>query len=664
MWCHGARAAAAVVAAVVGVTLVPPVAAPAYAASSSIDHVQDRGRELQLVVSLSDVPDGAAPALDQVSVSFDGEPLEALAEPVADSTEVRRTTVVAIDVSDSMRGAKFAQAKAAARTFLDRVPEDVSVGLVTYAGEVRVVQPPTHELARVTAAVDALTLSPGTRLYDGLTRAVTSSGQQGSRSVLVLSDGRDTSSASLQAARRSVQRSGVKVDVVALGQSAADRLLLEQLASAGNGSVLDADPASLTRLFADEARTLARQVLVTVTAPPELAGREGTMAVRLPVAGDEVVDEAFVSLPRRTAESPPPSSEQTQPAVAVSEVGLLAGQQISRPMMLGGLVAAALAVAVLVVLAFGARPSERQDVIDRSIEAYTRKGAAQLAQAQRASLGSGSHGSHGSSAVTARAVGVAQNVLRGREGLEVALGDRLDAAGIALKPAEWLLVRAASTVLLGLCGLLLGSGNVLFMLGGLLVGGVAPMVFLTLKRSRRVKAFHAQLADTLQLMAGSLSAGLSLAQSADAVVREGTDPMAGEFRRALVETRLGVDIEDALSGVADRMHSVDFEWVVMAIRIQREVGGNLAELLNKVAETIREREYLQRQVKTLSAEGRLSVWILGGLPPAFLAYLALANPAYLAPMFTSPLGWAMLMVMTVLLVGGVFWMKQVVKVEV
>jgi tight adherence protein B len=112
------------------------------------------------------------------------------------------------------------------------------------------------------------------------------------------------------------------------------------------------------------------------------------------------------------------------------------------------------------------------------------------------------------------------------------------------------------------------------------------------------------------------------------------------------------------------MQSVDFEWIVMAIRIQRDVGGNLAELLNKVAETIREREYLERQVKTLSAEGRLSVWILGGLPPGFLLYLLIANPSYVSPMFHNPLGYVMLTVMAILLTGGIFWMKRLVRVEV
>jgi tight adherence protein B len=117
------------------------------------------------------------------------------------------------------------------------------------------------------------------------------------------------------------------------------------------------------------------------------------------------------------------------------------------------------------------------------------------------------------------------------------------------------------------------------------------------------------------LVSGALSAGLSLPQAIDTIMRDGVEPMSGEFRRALVEARLGVDIEDALDGVAERMSSKDFEWVVMAVRIQRQVGGNLSELLLTVSTTLREREFLRRQVRSLSAEGRLSAYILCGLPP-------------------------------------------------
>jgi tight adherence protein B len=332
------------------------------------------------------------------------------------------------------------------------------------------------------------------------------------------------------------------------------------------------------------------------------------------------------------------------------------GFQLPRELMFGGLAAATIAVLFIVMLAAGGAGEHRkQDAVDRSIEAYTRQGARKLAAANRENQSQG---------VTASAVAVAENVLDSQKGLHDALGTKLDSAGLALKPAEWLLLHVGIAFGLGFLGLLLGGGSIVFMLVALVLGIVGPWIFLSFKRRKRVKAFNAQLADTLQLMAGSLSAGLSLAQSVDTVVREGTDPMAGEFRRAIIEARLGVEIEDALAGIAERMGSVDFEWVVMAIRIQRSVGGNLSELLNKVAETIREREYLERQVKALSAEGRLSVWILGGLPPGFMAYLGLANPSYLEPMFRSPLGWAMLILMTIMLAAGIIWMKKVVKVEV
>ena len=141
-------------------------------------------------------------------------------------------------------------------------------------------------------------------------------------------------------------------------------------------------------------------------------------------------------------------------------------------------------------------------------------------------------------------------------------------------------------------------------------------------------------------------------------------PISSEFNRALVETRLGVPLEDALDGVATRMNSADFRWVVMALRIQRDVGGNLAEVLSTVSTTMRERARLNRQIQVLSAEGRLSAWILGGLPLAFIVYLLLVRPEYLEPLYTTRLGVAMLVLSGVLLVVGGLWMRRVVKVEV
>jgi tight adherence protein B len=234
---------------------------------------------------------------------------------------------------------------------------------------------------------------------------------------------------------------------------------------------------------------------------------------------------------------------------------------------------------------------------------------------------------------------------------------------MSLKSAEWLLMHGGIALGGALVGTLLGAGNIVLGILFFVLGIIGPWVYLSVKKSRRLRAFNSSLADTLQLMSGSLSAGLSLAQSIDTIVREGAEPITTEFKRVVIETRLGVTLEDSLEGVAERMESQDFHWVVMAIRIQREVGGNLAELLTTVAATLRERDYLRRHVKALSAEGRLSTYILGGLPPGFLLYLTVTKPDYTMAMYTRPIGWVMCAAMALLLGVGVFWMSKVSKVD-
>jgi tight adherence protein B len=626
------------------------VSAPAFAAEGSIDHVQQEGDKLQILYS---IPAGVTPDLGTVTVTFGDTSLKATAEPAADAAEqVKRTTVLAMDISDSMAGARFEAAKTAADTFLDSAPDDLYVGLVTFAGDVKTAVPPTTDHDSVKAAVDSLALSKGTKLYEGVKAAVAATGKDGARSVLLLTDGADSTGAPITVATDAITASGdegnrVKVDVVAISQGEAARAKLTQIADAGGGEVLDADdPSQIEGLFQDEAAALAQQVLVTAIPPAEIQGKDGQIKVTINAGSEVYSDSTFVSIASAPAVPTGPG-----PLQAVDP-----GLQISKSVMLLGLAGAAVAGGFLIIVAGGGLGAgKKQDAVDRSIEAYTRQGAKKLAAASNTDPGQ---------SVTQQAVGAAETFLESNKGMEAAVGQRLEAAGMQIKPAEWLLLHAGIAIGAGIVGLLIGSGSVIWMLVGLFLGGFGPWVYLGRKRTKRVKAFNRQLADTLQLMAGSLSAGLSLAQATDTVVREGSDPISNEFRRALVETRLGVEIEDALSGIAERMESKDFEWIVMAIRIQREVGGNLAELLNKVAETIREREYLERQVLTLSAEGRLSVWILGGLPPAFILYLSVANPTYLHPLITERIGWAMLVVMCILEIVGVLWMKKVVKVDV
>jgi tight adherence protein B len=623
----------------------------------NIDHTETKAYALRILYSIPELPEGTEPDLASLEVTVNDTPLKASAKLAASadaSEQVRRTAILAIDTSNSMRGDRFEQAKAAAKAFLESAPRDVQVGIVAFAGSVEVVQPPSLDRDAAGAVIDDLSLSLQTRLYDGVIAATQAAGSEGQRSLLVLSDGRDTSDTELKEVVDAIAASEVRVDVVALGEAAEANAPLESMASEGDGTVVAAqDPEALTTLFSDEAAALARQVLISAPLPGDWDTREGSVTVSIDAGGETYSDTAFVSFGRAAQRT----DLETGPLPTDSPSALM------RPEALwAGLGAIGLGVLVVLLGALGVLGKRDKESLEDTIAAYTRAGAPQGSGSRMASGHSAPPGSPKS--MKESAVGVAQKALEGNGAFESKLAGKLEAADVALKPAEWLLIHSGIAIGAALFGFLLSSGGALAMLLLLFAGGVLPWLYLSIRKSRRLKAFNAQLAETLQLIAGSLSAGLSLAQSLDTVVREGNDPIATEFRRALVEARLGVAVEDSLEGIAKRMESADFEWVVMAIRIQREVGGNLAELLLKVAGTMRERDYLRRQVKALSAEGKMSAYILGALPVGMFGYMLMVNRTYVTPLFTTPLGWLMLISAMVLMAVGAFWMSRVVKVEV
>jgi tight adherence protein B len=248
--------------------------------------------------------------------------------------------------------------------------------------------------------------------------------------------------------------------------------------------------------------------------------------------------------------------------------------------------------------------------------------------------------------------------------VEQRLARRLDLAGIARKPAEWVLLGAAASLLLAVLLTALTGSPLLGVLAGPLVGWLGMHLVVSVRITRRRATFSEQLPDVLQLVAGSLQSGFSLPQALDAVVREDTQPAAGEFSRALAETRIGGELEAAMDRVAERMDSTDLRWTVMAIRIQRSVGGNLVEVLRNTVDTMRERAQLRRHVRALSAEGRLSAYILIALPLLMAAYMFAARRDYLRPLYTTPFGLVMLIGGVVLIGLGSLWMRKLVKVEV
>jgi tight adherence protein B len=197
------------------------------------------------------------------------------------------------------------------------------------------------------------------------------------------------------------------------------------------------------------------------------------------------------------------------------------------------------------------------------------------------------------------------------------------------------------------------------------IAAMIPIMILNRKKEKRRAQFLRVLPDTLQLMAGSLRAGYGVMQAIDSVAKESTGPTAEEFGRVLTEARLGMPLDLALSDMSERIDNDDFRWVVLAITIQREVGGNLAELLDTVAAVLREREMLRRQIKVLSAEGRLSAIVLIGLPIFLTIYLTLINPSYIGLLVTTGLlGWSMVIVALVLMGLGIIWIRKLITIEV
>lgn len=642
-------------------------AADAGSASVSIDHAQPVDGAVELLVSL---PAGADPDLSGVAVSVAGEDVAATAAPALGGL-VRRTAVLAIDTSLSMRGARIEAAEAAALGYLDMVPRDVEVGVVTFDDDVTTVLEPTRDRAAARAAVSDLELQRDTALYQGVVGAVKATGPvsatAGQRSVLLLSDGEDSTGDSLAPALRTVEDSGVLLDVVALQQSGPAAMPLQLLAKVGRGQVLDAgEPEALSTAFAAQAEALARQVVVTAQVPDGKA-TSADVSVAFPGATGELEATAFLPVrpgsdPDAEAAADEAVAEKARTAVAVPDPasglsGLLSG---TVALVAVGAVGVGL-LGVLLTLALSRKSPDREERLRVQLQAYGVVGAP--AAGAGAVAGGGPTGPETGASLGDQARHAAAKALAGQAGLEARIAARLEGAGARFTPAEWLLLHAGIALGTATLGLLLGGGSILLLLVGLVLGLVGPWVFLGFKQSARLKAFYSALPDTLQLMSGSLSAGLSLGQSIDTIVREGGEPIASEFRRVVVASRLGVPFEDALAEVAERMRSKDFAWVVMAIKIQREVGGNLAELLLTVAETLREREFLRRHVRALSAEGRLSAWILGALPPGFLLYLTATKPEYVNPLYTTPLGLAMLGGAAVVMAVGILWMVKAAKVE-
>lgn len=243
------------------------------------------------------------------------------------------------------------------------------------------------------------------------------------------------------------------------------------------------------------------------------------------------------------------------------------------------------------------------------------------------------------------------------------LETKLAQAGLPLKPEEYILFQWILTAFIGGLFYLILEQFVFILVGGI-IGFLLPKWYLRKKQRERVSKFNDGLADMITTIVGSLRAGFSFPQALKSVVEEASSPIRDEMESVLKEMQYGKNIEDALNDLKERMPSEDLDLMIQAILIQRQVGGNLATVLDKIVETIRDRTKIHRQISTLTAQGRLSGYVIALLPVILGFVLYLMQPNYIGTLFHNPIGIAMLVAAFISGIIGFVMIKKITSIEV
>ena len=618
------------------------------------------GDETQLVVSVSGpAVTGDALPPEAFTVTEQGTPVSGLQVEQLFSSGTQRVSVgLLIDTSRSTIPV-LDQAKAAAKSFLDALPPQVQVQLISFDTAARTVRDfqtlgsaGSAERTAFAAAIDALPpgQETGTKLYDGVVLAADELGRQsGQHNLVIFSDGNDAGSEStLDRAVSSVKTVRAPATTVLLTTGGVDEKPLRDLAAAQKGGAFIPveDTTALSVAFGQVAQAISSQYILTYTAT---ATTPTDLNIGVGVAADGVTGTDTTAVINQRAsvspEGPKPADDPLVPFLGSGKIGLFLG-----------IMAAFIGIAVFLgLLIYRPEGKRAEQLLARGLRLYTR-GAKEKKKKQ-------TEGSFlGQSGIGRAAVELAERVPRSKA-FDEKMQLQLDQAGWPLRSSEFILLQVGGL----LVGALLGFGLVRSAIVGVMLtilGAVAPRLALSQRMAKRQSSFLEHLPDTLQLLSGSLQAGYGFLQALDTVAKEAVPPTSTEFARVLTEARLGMPLEDALDNMAERVGGEDFKWVVLAINIQRQVGGNLAALLTTVANTLREREQVRRQIKVLSAEGRLSAVILVVLPFALVGYLSVVNPQYLSQLTAETVGKISIAIALVLIGIGIVWMRKIIKIDV
>jgi tight adherence protein B len=565
------------------------------------------------------VPAGARPTL------WEGNAPAQFARPHQLGAE--EAIVLAVDNSNSMRGEPLRQATTAAGDFLARQERAAATGLVAFGHEALDLTRANESREDVARTLATLASDPhgGTSLYDAVVLSASRLQRMsnGMRILVLLTDGKDLGSdSSLAGAIAAARRANVVVYSIAAG-SRADKTPLRALAAATGGKVFDAtDVGSLGSTYRALSQELARtwQISYLTGARP----------------GDRILLSVRAAGLRANAPLRIPGSKY-----GPSESASIAHSGITAAMVV------LLAALLLSVAGIAATRRLRKSEIGRLVDKHVKGGERRDENQKRGG----------------RFDAFLDWTERSLEELPGSsrLARAVERSGLNLRVGHLPYLAGLSALVLGVAGTVLGAGPLLAVVC-MLAGLGVPLVVLRIAAARRRKAFDRQLPDVLSTIASTLRAGHGLRPAIRAIADDGSPPASEEFSRVLGEERLGRPLDQALTGMCERIGSPDLEYVATAVNVQSQVGGSLAGLFDTLSETVRERQRHARKVRALTSMGRMSAGILISLPFGLVLIMSAINPSYMAPLFTTSVGHVLIGFCLVSMTIGSLILKRIVTV--
>jgi tight adherence protein B len=610
--------------------LIALLVVPAAFAAGQVKQVDTAGFPRVKVTVVAPSTSRSAPQLTQNG--------SAVAGLSASNLGAAKSVVIAIDRSRSMLGKPLADASAAAAGFVAAKPAGDRIAVVTFATQAVALTGFSTATIDSDLALRSIAVDPvvGTKLYDAvvLSAGLLKTQPEGGRVVILVTDGNETESeASLDSAIASAQAAGVNVYVIGIESGAFNPDPLKQLTRETGGSYYGAaSTEALTAVYSSIGQELQRtwQLEYMTNARP---GDRLELAVKFP-GGDEVT--RTVTAPGQAPPAPAGPSPVLPAFFYTSDWGL--------PVLAG-------VVGLLALIAFAfALAAPKGSWLKGRLEPHVASGKHTVTKHER----------------EARKVALFAPLFKATESVfgNLRHWKKLDAvlqrADMPLKAAEFAYIMAAAG-LVGAIGTAVLQPPVWAIALGLVGGAFIPYAVVAHRARKRLRAFEDQLPDILVTMAASLKAGHSFRQGMQSVVDEGVDPAAREFKRVLTEARLGRPMDDALSEMAARIGSKNFEFVMSAVTIQRQVGGSLAGLFDMVADTVRQRQQFHRKIRGLTAMGRMSAYVLIGLPGFVGLAIYAINRKYMEPMLTTSTGHKLFLLILVMMTIGSLILKKIVS---